>query len=186
MDCKQSNAFTLIELIMVIAIIGVLSVSGAWLMVYFVQNSTYIPNQLNTDMLATDALKIMIEGDSRAKGLRFSQLISAIPSNNQITFTNQDSQSIGYRLDTSANILYRSISGGAEAQIPYYATSGVSIAGKDGALFTYYDTNETGTAVAANVRRIAINLIVKTGSGSYNDWQGQSSQGSSIAVKKFQ
>ena len=185
MDCKQRNAFTLIELIMVIAIIGVLSVSGAWLMVYFVRNSAYIPNQLNTDMAASDALKIMIEGDSQAKGLRFSRLISAIPSNNQITFTNQDGQSISYRLDTGTNSLYRSISGGAEAQIPYYAT-GVSITGKSGTLFTYYDVNEAVTAVAANVRRIAIDLIVKTGSGSYNDWQGQSGQGSSIAVDKYQ
>lgn len=167
-------------------IIGVLSVSGAWLMVYFVRDSVYIPNQLNTDMLASDALKIMIEGDSSTKGLRFSRVITAIPSAYQMTFTNQDSQSISYRMDTGTNKLYRSIDGAAEALIPYYTTSGVSITGKSGALFNYYDASETVTAVAANVRRIAINLIASTGSGSFDDWQGQSGQGSSIAVKKFQ
>jgi type II secretory pathway pseudopilin PulG len=186
MACRQKNAFTLIELVMIIAIIGVLSVSGAWLMTYFVRNSVYIPNQLNTDMVASDALKIMIEGDSQAKGLRFSKIIDAIPDNYQITFINQDDQSISYRLDTGTNTLYRSISAGTEARIPYYTVSGVGIAGKNGALFTYYDDKEDITAVAADVRSIAINLIASTGTGSYNDWQGQSGQGSSIAVKKFQ
>ncbi len=180
------QAFTIIELIMVITIIGILSVSGAWLMVYFVRNSVYIPNQLNTYMAASDALKIMIEGDSQAKGLRFSRVITAIPSGYQLTFVNQDSQSIRYRLDTGTNELYRSINGAQEAQIPYFAASGIGIAGNSGALFTYYGANETIATLAANVRRIAINLVVSTGSGSYNDWQGQSGQSSSIAVKKFQ
>jgi prepilin-type N-terminal cleavage/methylation domain-containing protein len=186
MACRQIRAFTLIELIMVIAIIGILSVSGSWLMVYFVRNSVYIPSQLNTDMVASDALKIMIEGDSNGRGLRFSRVISAIPNSNQITFLNQDSQTIIYRLDTGANKLYRSINGAAETQIPYYAASGVNISGKSGALFTYYDVNEAVTLTAANVRRIAINLLASTGSGSYNDWEGQSGQGSSVAVDKFQ
>lgn len=175
------KAFTVIELIMVIVIIGILSVSGAWLMVYFVRDSVYIPNQLNTDMAASDALKIMIEGDSAARGLRFSQAVNTITNNNQFTFTNQDGQSIRYRLDTGTSRFYRSINAGAETQIPYYG--GVSITGQSGALFTYYDATEVVTAVPANVRRIAINLISLTGSGSYNDWQGQSAQSTSIAVK---
>jgi len=176
------TGFTLIELIMVIAIIGILSVSGAWILTYFARNSVYIPNQLNTDMAASDALKIMVEGDSSAKGLRFSQSVDSITDNNQFTFTNQDGQSIRYRLDSGAKKLYRSINA-TEAQIPYYAAGNVSIAGQAGALFSYYDANETVTAVPAYVRRIAFNLIASTGSGSYNDWQGQSTQSTSIAVK---
>ncbi len=165
---------------MIIVIIGILSVSGAWLMVYFIQDSVYIPNQLNTDMVANEALKIMVEGDSTAKGLRFIQGVTGITSNNNFTFTNQTGQSINYTLNTGTNILYRSINGGAQAQIPYYP--GVSIAGQSGSLFTYYDANEVVTAVPANVRRIAINSIASTGSGSFNDWQGQSTQSTSIAV----
>jgi len=179
----SKKAFTLIELVMVIAIIGILSVTGAWIMTYFVRNSVYIPNQLNTDMAASEALKIMVEGDGSAKGLRFSQAVTAITDNNQFTFTNQDGISIRYRLDTGTNRLYRSISGGLEAQIPYYAAGNVSISGQSGSLFTYYDADEAVTAVPANVRRIAINLIASTGSGSFNDWQGQSTQSASIAVK---
>ncbi len=174
------KAFTIIELIMVIVIIGILSVSGAWLMIYFVQNSVYIPNQLNTDMAANEALKIMVEGDNTAKGLRFIQAVTGITSNNNFTFTNQAGQSINYTLNTATNILYRSINGGAQVQIPYYP--GIKIVGQSGALFTYYDANESVTSTAANVRRIAINLIASTGTGSFQDWQGQSAQSTSIAV----
>jgi prepilin-type N-terminal cleavage/methylation domain-containing protein len=174
------KAFTLIELIMVMAIIGILAVAGAWIMTYFVENSVYIPNQLSADLTANEALKIMVEGDSTAKGLRFTQGVTAITSNNNFTFTNQTGQSINYTLNTGTNLLFRSINGGTAAQIPYYA--GVNIFGQSGSLFTYYDAGEVVTAVPANVRRIAINLIAQTGNGSFSSWQGQSTQSTSIAV----
>jgi prepilin-type N-terminal cleavage/methylation domain-containing protein len=181
----QKVGFTLIELIMVIAIIGILSVSGAYLMVYLVQNSVFIPNKLNMDMVASRALEIMIEGDNNAKGLRFSKSITSI-QDNQVIFNNQDSQSICFRLDSGMSKLYRSISGGSETLIPYYVTSGINITGKSNKLFTYYDGSDTETSSAALVRRIKIVLIAKTGSGSYTDWEGQSEQGSSIKVSKYE
>lgn len=179
------KGFTLIEAIMVMAIISILSVAGVWLMVYLVQNSVFIPNQLNMDMVASEALRIMIEGDSQAKGLRFSKSITAV-ANNQVTFNNQDSQSIRYRLDTSTNKLYRAINAGAEKVIPYYLTTGINVTGINNRLFTYYDANEIETTSPANVRRIGLGLIAKTGSGLYADWEGQSQQSSAIALKKFQ
>jgi prepilin-type N-terminal cleavage/methylation domain-containing protein len=182
----QKRGFTLIELIVVIAIIAILAVPGAWLMTYIIQNSVFIPNKLNMDMTASDALRIMVEGDSQAKGLRFSRAISSIPNTNQITFINQDSQSISYRLDTGTNRLYRSIAGGPESPIPYYVSSGINLTGKSGALFTYYDAGEGITSNPANVRRVAITLIARTGTGSYSDWQGLSEQSSCVAVNKYQ
>jgi hypothetical protein len=138
------------------------------------------------DMLASDALDIMIDGDSQVGGLRFSRSITAI-QDYQVTFMDEDNQSVVCRLDTIANKLYRSVNGGAEALIPYYAApSAISISGKNNKLFTYYDANEAVTAVPANVRRISITLIAKTGSGSYDEWQGQSEVSTSVAVKKYQ
>lgn len=75
---RHKRGFTFIELIMVIAIIGILAGAGAWIMVYTVKNSVFIPNQLGMDKLATDALNVMVEGDAQAKGLRFSREITAI------------------------------------------------------------------------------------------------------------
>jgi prepilin-type N-terminal cleavage/methylation domain-containing protein len=179
------KGFTLIELIMVMAIIGILAGSGAWLMAYTIKNSVFIPNQLNMDKLVKDALDIMIEGDSQAKGLRFCKVISAIAAD-QITFTNQDDLPIIYHWNTTSNKLFRSINGAAEAALPYYSSlAGITMTGKSGALFTYYDSAfpEAVTANPANVRRIRIILIAKTGTGLYNDWQGSSEQATSIAVR---
>ena len=189
---KAACGFTFIELIMVMAIVAILSVPGAYLMSYLIQNSVFIPNKLNMDMLASDALDIMIEGDPQVKGLRFSQKITDA-QNYQVTFVNQDGQTILYQLNTGTNKLYRQIlipGPGPLTLIPYYGgVSGLSITGKNSKLFTYRDANEavmTTPINPANVRRIEMTLIAKTGSGSYSEWQGQSEQNSSIAVKKFQ
>lgn len=175
------------EAVMFMLIIAVLAGATAWIMAYTVQNSVFIPNQLNMDKLANDALNIMIEGDDQAKGLRFSRVVSAIAVN-QLTFTNQDGVVVVYRWDTAANKLYRKIGALAEAVIPSYFsnTTGVTLSGKSGALFTYYDSAEAVTAAAADVRRIRIILIAKSGTGLYNDWQGQSEQASSVALDRLQ
>lgn len=180
------KGFTLIELIMVIAIIAVLAASSSWIMAYTVKNSVFIPNQLGMDKLATDALEIMVNGDTLAKGLRFSRIITAIAAN-RVDFIDGDGKTVYFRLDTGTSKLYRSINGGAEANIPGYSSaSGLSLTGKSGTLFTYYDASDAVTAVAANVRRLRIILIAKSGTGLYNDWQGQSEQATSVAVKKLQ
>lgn len=185
------KGFTIIEAIMVMLIIAVLSSAGAWIMAYTVQNFVFIPNQLNMDKLASDALNIMIEGDSQAKGLRFSRVISVIAAD-RVDFINQDAQTIYYRLDAPAGKLYRSINGAVEAALPYYSSAaGITLNGRNGALFTYYNSDDaviTGaTAVdAANVRRIQIILIAKTGTGLYNDWQGQSEQPASVSIDRLQ
>lgn len=183
----MDKGFTFIEAIMLMLIIAVLAGSSSWFMALAVKNSVFIPNQLNTDKLASDALDVMIEGDSQAKGLRFAKVISTIAAN-QVTFTNQDNVVIIYRWDTAANKLYRKIGAAAEASIPAYSSNmaGLTLSGKSGVLFTYYDSNEAVTAVAANVRRIRMILIAKSGTGLYNDWQGQSEQASSVAIKRLQ
>ena len=191
MEYNHKSGFTLIEAVMVMAIVGVLSVPGAYLMSYFVNNGIYIPNKLNMDMLASDALDIMIEGDSQAKGLRFSKSIISI-QDNRVLFTNQDNQAIRYRLTGATEVtldpylIYRSINGGPDTVLPYYASRGVRITGKDNKLFTYYDAGDNVTSDPNSVRRVVIALIAQTGTGSYADLQGRSEQTSSIAVKKFQ
>jgi len=182
---KPLTGFTLIELIMAIAIIGILAVSGEFLMAYLVKNSIYIPSKMNMDMLGNDLLNIMIEGDSQAKGLRFARSVTAIPSSSSITFINQDNQTISYQLTSSK--VNRTIGAGSPAVIPYYASgAGISVSGKSGNLFTFYDANETATAVAANVRRVQVDFTAQTGTGSYANWEGQTSQSSSAEVNKFQ
>jgi prepilin-type N-terminal cleavage/methylation domain-containing protein len=182
---KRTWGFTLIETIMVIAIVVVLAFSGGWLMMHFVRNSVFLSNQLNMDMLAADALNVMIEGDSQAKGLRFSREITAI-ADTQLNFVNQDSQTIEYRLDTATGQLYRTINGGAEVVMPSYLKAGIKIFGKGGKLFLFYDSNEVLTAVPVQVRWISLILIAQSGTGLFSDWEGSSEQASAVAVTRFQ
>ena len=170
---------------MVMAIIGILAGCGSYLMFNLIRNAVFIPNKLNTDMLAQDALDIMIEGDAQAKGLRFSRSVASIQPYN-LTFNNQENQTIRYRLDTVTVKLYRSINNNPDRLIPYYLRTGINITGLNNTLFRYYDAAEIETLNPNNVRRIKINLVAKTGTGSYADWQGQSEQLSSIALKKYQ
>ena len=180
------KGFTLVELIMVIAVIAVLAASSSWIMAYTVKNSVFIPNQLGMDKLAKDALDIMIDGDAQAKGLRFSRIITALAAN-RVDFIDGDGKTVYFRLDSGTNKLYRSINGGVEANIPSYSSlSGLNLSGKSGSLFTYYDLANAVTANPAAVRRILMILIAKSGTGLYNDWEGQSEQASSVAFNKLQ
>lgn len=183
LDCVRG--FTLIETIMVIAIVVVLALSGGWLMMHFVRDSVFLSNQLNMDMLAADALNGMIEGDSQAKGLRLSRRITAI-ADTQVTFVNQDGQTIRFRLDTATGQLYRAVNGGAEVVIPSYLKAGIKILGKNGKLFLFYNRNEVLTVVPAQVRWISLTLIAQSGTGLFTDWEGSAERASAVAVARFQ
>ena len=170
---------------MVIVIVGILSVPAAYLMVHFVQSTVYLPNQLNTDMVLERIEDVIIDGDATARGLRFSQAMSAVAAND-LTFINQDGDTVRYRLDTGTGKLYRSINSGTEFLVPYYLPSGVTVSGLSSALFRYYDSTETVTATAADVRWITVGLSVQDGSGSVDQWEGRSEGMSAVHVPRFQ
>lgn len=185
MAYKKHRAFTLIELVISITLLGVLAFAGFFVMAYLVRNSIFIPNKVNMDTLAADALNIMVEGDGQAKGLRFSRAITD-SQDNTVTFINQDGHAVSYRLDTDTFKLYRSIDSGAEENLPSYSSaSGINMEGKSSKLFTYYDRDENMTTVASDVRRVEIALLARTGTGDFDDWEAQSDQSTSIKVSKF-
>ncbi|MFH1360210.1 MAG: prepilin-type N-terminal cleavage/methylation domain-containing protein [Candidatus Omnitrophota bacterium] len=183
---NQKKAFTIIEAIVVMALLVIISVGGASLMFYFIQNSVFMPTQMNVDMIVSDALDILIEGEGKIGGLRFSREIT-LAQPNEIIFVDQDGQKIRYYLYGLPSKLYRGFDIGHSIElIPYYVPTGVTLGPRGKALFTYYDANDNITMNPALVRRIAIGLVAQTGSGSYENWDGHSEQVTSITVKKFQ
>jgi len=183
---ERRVGFTFIELTTAIAIIGIISAAGASLMLFLAQNSIFIPNKLNVEMLGHDLLEIMIEGYQQAKGLRFSTAV-ATAANNNIKFQNADGKTVEFFWDSGNKKIYISINNGARAVIPYYLPDGIYIEQKDSnPIFTYYDVNEFATSNPTAVRRVKIEFRVRSGSGNYQDWQSQLDFASSITVRRFQ
>lgn len=183
---RNIRGFTLIEIVMVILITGVLAVAGVDIMHFTIQNTFFLPNQAQTDLVAAEALEIMVEGESETiYGLRFCKTVTAIAAN-QVDVTDQDGIPLRFRLDTGAGNLYRSINGGAETLVPYFKPSNVTFSGggSGNALFTYYDAAnpEVVTATPGLVRRIQIDLIAKQGTGSVDKFQGISRQSTSVEM----
>ena len=180
-----AKGFTLIEIVMTILIASVLSVAGIDLMRFTIQNTFFLPNQVQADLVAAEALEIMVEGDSQAEGLRFSKAVTTSTAS-KVVVTNQDGVTITYEL--SGTTLYRTIGltpPNVAAPIPYYVASNMVISGGGtaGALFTYYTAPpEVETNNPTLVHRIRIDLIAQQGTGSVDKFQGRSAQSTAITV----
>ncbi|MCX5701196.1 MAG: type II secretion system protein [Candidatus Omnitrophica bacterium] len=193
---KKNKGFTLIELVILMLIIGILAAVGSSIIISVVQNAMYASKTLNMDMLAQDALDIIIDGDNLAKGLRFSTVtLPAVPgaSGNTVTYTYTDSilHTVTITLNTVTHTLTRQIDGGAVNAFPYYASSsGIEFyPGLNGFLF-FFRTADIGAgegipSLASQVRRIEVNLVARTGSGSFSDWQGRTELKSSVRINVF-
>lgn len=187
----KKRGFTLIELVMVIVIIAIISIVGADLMFYLVRNSVFLPNKLNVEMIGQDILDIMVEGYQtegyqKAKGLRFSTIITTA-GNNNVVFNNSNGQIVQFLWNNLDKKIYRTVNGCSQQTIPYYLHTGIYIEPKDSnPIFTYYDASEANTSNPSNVRRVKIEFRVRSGSGSYQDWQSQLDFASSIAVRRLQ
>ena len=142
MGLNTKKGWTLIEFIIVITIVGIISTVGASLMIYLLQNSVYTSSKLNTDMVASEVMEIMMEGDTTVNGLRFSKDIRLMINDGTldgVMFMNQDNVLIFYVV--FQNNLFRLINAGGgwtpAEFIPYYQYPAVSIFGKDNNMFTY-------------------------------------------------
>ena len=185
------NGLSLIEMVVTILVVGILAACGAAVLMYVVRNAVFIPNQINMNMMASDALDLMIEGDTTAPGLRFSRAITDI-QDNQVTYIYRDqlgaNHTVVFQFNPVTSRLSRSIDGQPALPIPYYIKPGISLLVKNNRLFTYYDSAEplNMTATPADVRWITMTLVAQTGTGSSSNWEGQSEQMSSVAVYRFQ
>lgn len=184
---KNKKAFTLIEFIIIILIIGIMSGVGTSILLFVIQNFGYTSNVMSMDMLASDALNKMIEGDNLAGGLRFSKEITAA-GDNTLAYIDQSGNAIVLALNTGTGKLSRTINAAPDSVFLYYqaAPNTLITFGRNAKLFTYYDSSGSVTAVPADVRRVEVNLLARTASGSFADWQGSTEYSSSVQVSKYQ
>lgn len=175
---NNNRAFTLVELIMVIVIISIIALSTSAIIMFFMRNTIFLPRQMNVQQIADAAMDIMIEG------LRFSSRVTEA-GNNNIRFINAGGDDIRFRINN--NVITRTINvagGGTEEPIPYYATGNITISGEGNKLFRFYDETDTpmATPTLENINRVEIKMIVKSGTGEFNDWEGKIALGSSVKI----
>jgi len=198
---KNKRSASLIELIMVILVIGIISAIVCGVVIYFVQLFIYSPRQLDVEKVALEISSTMIEGNPNIRGLRFTQsIIDASDTQFSYTYgypTAADQLSVRFRWDNGDGHIYRSTStdGGsnwsAESVIPYYISPGVTIDGKDtpGVIFTYKKAADaawvSGSDPLADIRRVVIEVTLKTGAGSFKDFQGDVDILTSSEIKDF-
>ena len=197
---KNQKGVTLIELIVLLLVIAVLAATLSGIVIYFVQLFMYSPRQLDAQKIAQELTYSMIEGNEDIRGIRFTrEVIDASAMQFSYTYgypaTNQ--LSVRFRWDNADNHIYQSTSTDEgynwsdETAIPYYIPLSINIDGKDtpSVIFTYKKANDAnwvfGTDALNTIRRLIIGISVKTGAGSFSDFQGSIDITSSVEIKSL-
>ena len=144
---KTTRAFTLIELVIVIVLIGILSATGSLLLRQTFKG--YFTGENITDL----ANKTNIATSNLMRELKSAETISVIGANT-LTFVNQLGQTVV--IDLSGTTLRRSVNGAGAQTL---CTQVISVA------FAYVDQAFATTAVANNVRFLTMQLVASTNDG---------------------
>ena len=148
------RGFTLVELVISIAIIGILASAFCSIAIPVINFFFYYPDSSRVNAAAADLVQIITEGDDQAKGLRFTGLpcvigggggggstitaASVSGSTSSLTYNYVDSDYCGATAartshtitianDPTNHIVTRSIDGATATAIPYYATTAAGI-----------------------------------------------------------
>ncbi|HVE44663.1 MAG TPA: prepilin-type N-terminal cleavage/methylation domain-containing protein [Gammaproteobacteria bacterium] len=140
---KNQEGFSLIELVLVIAMMGIISTIVGKLLLQGFLNFNNTENISNADWQGYTALAHLTDDIHTIRSAADISTVSAT----QLTFTNQSASSVQYQL--SGSTLVR---------------NGTTVAmGITGITFGYLDKNGTTTGTAANVRYITIALSITQG-----------------------
>ncbi len=187
---NRKKSFSLIEVVITILVLTVIGATTAAFFMPMINLFFYSPSQLTVNNTAQELLNILIEGDNQAKGLRFTKSITSADKDD-ITFINQDNDTVRYRWDSLTNRIYRKINSQAETLVPssYYGDITVKGEPSDSEVFQYYDATLSKLSVPVadetGIETIRIDLIFKAGSGNVKENKGKISVKAGVDIKQF-
>ena len=202
---KNNRGASLIELIMTILVVAIIGATIIGVIVFMVQIYMYTPNQLDTQKIGEELSRTMLEGDQNVRGIRYTRSVLDA-SATQFSYTygyitvpatpTKDTLAVRFSWNSGDKHIYRSTSTDAgatwsSAVVPYYILPGLTIDGKDvaGVIFTYKKAGDvdwvSGTDPLSAIRRVTISINLKTGSGSFDNFEGNTNITFSAEIKGF-
>jgi len=187
---KTKKAATFIELVVTILILTIIGSASVAFFAPIVNILFYSPSQLMVDQTAQELISILVEGDSQAKGLRFTKSITSADEDD-ITFITWDDDTVRYRWDATEKRIYRDINSQGEMLVPasYYGDITVTGQSSDVEIFQYYDASVSKLSVPVSdetdIEAIRMNLTLVAGSGSVKEHKGRIDVKSGVDIKQF-
>jgi|GEM_PF-2438895 len=210
-DRGDSHGLTLVELVITIAVSGILAGVVPPLILQGVQSLVFLPRALVVDQAAVEIMHQLVEGgfstltgQTTIPGLRFATKRNA----SEPALWLADTTRIGFVTSTGQYILVRLVSEAVkrsalsglttcttipgvltEETLPYDPSSPVRIL-TTGVLFLYYDSTgsvitplPTGCPPATTIRRVDIAFTAQTGSGVFDQGQAHQDLTTSVAIR---
>ncbi len=186
------NGVTLVEVAIVISIVAILASAFVTTMVPMMNFFFYHPESSRVNKAAADVLDIILDGDAKAKGLRFTGPPCVVPTGGSDTITTATASTLTYNYalsdtcgtggtssvsvaivyDSGSHTVTRSVNGGTAEVIPYYATSASGIKIDPPAstnFFRYYDAADTelsSTPTVTAIMRVDVTVNATSGTGA--------------------
>ncbi len=171
---NQKKGVTLVEIVIVVAIVGILASAFSSVMVPTMNFLYYFPQSSRVNAAGADLLQIITEGDDKAEGLRFAgppcaiggaggggaRITEASTSGSTSTLTYnyaladycgssaaRIAKTVTLTYDSSLGTVTRSVDGGTAYNIPYYVTSGsdINFSVSGGGTDLFHYFNSSGT-----------------------------------------
>lgn len=204
----RRDGATLVELIVTMSVVAIIAAATAGIVVYLMQLFIYLPRQMRARDAAHEVIEAMIEGEASKRGMRYAMRVQDA-SSTQFTCTfgypaNTDKRNMRFRF--YGNKIYRSYTAfgdpvngpqppyGQEEIIPYYAAGDISISGETSnpnVIFTYFTASGSQLADPVppaqlnTIRRVEIGIVVNTGTGLFQNWDGSFATTSGVDIKEY-
>ncbi len=206
---NPSRGLTLVELVIVLAISGIIAVMTPVLMWHGVKALVFLPRALAVNHVASEVTHQIMEGGfstvtghPTVRGLRFAARRSAtqpaiwLAEGNRIGFLNSDGQHVvimrqGLLIQrdvVSSGTCPPSAAELSDAEIIPYDTQGVTIAVLPSNLFRYFNRSATlvtapGCASPAAIRRVQVEFTAQTGRGDFDQGDARERILTSVALR---